>query len=235
MKVTCVVKYHVHICRAHQRHFCHKVSLNNILLVTMAQLLIICRVKNALGVSDFYFFAGSKRKRGKDQESMQKKIILLYSFCNNSWEKERRKHDGSKEPKHTVIKPTNLRLHFKVSSSYFQLYHNNIASKMSANVAKEPITGDRQGTQVKSIEASRGWFFPEVKLASWDPEDKKQWKVRHLCAAYRCDDWLFSTLFIYFSSFCLEWWKCNCPSQLASQYPKPVLRIWSLACVVCDY
>ena len=75
---------------------------------------------------------------------------------------------------------------------------------MSANVAKEPITGDRQGTQVKSIEASRGWFFPEVKLASWDPEDKKQWKVRHLCAAYRCDDWLFSTLFIYFIIFLLR-------------------------------
>ena len=28
-----------------------------------------------------------------------------------------------------------------------------------------------------SIKASVGWKLPEVKLASWDPEDEKQWNV----------------------------------------------------------
>ena len=28
-----------------------------------------------------------------------------------------------------------------------------------------------------SIKASVGWKLPEVKLASWDPENEKQWNV----------------------------------------------------------
>lgn len=28
-----------------------------------------------------------------------------------------------------------------------------------------------------SIKASVGWRLPEVKLASWDPENEKQWNV----------------------------------------------------------
>lgn len=28
-----------------------------------------------------------------------------------------------------------------------------------------------------SIQASVGWRLPEVKLASWDPENEKQWNV----------------------------------------------------------
>ena len=31
--------------------------------------------------------------------------------------------------------------------------------------------------QLESISDSLGWWFPEVKLASWDPDNKKQWRV----------------------------------------------------------
>jgi hypothetical protein len=39
-------------------------------------------------------------------------------------------------------------------------------------------SGDATTGNLDSIKASLGWYFPEVKLASWDPENKKQWKVR---------------------------------------------------------
>ena len=35
-----------------------------------------------------------------------------------------------------------------------------------------------RNNKLPSIKASMGWNFPEVKLASWDPENEKQWKVR---------------------------------------------------------
>ena len=38
----------------------------------------------------------------------------------------------------------------------------------------------RKDGNLPSINASLGWIFPEVKLASWDPENEKQWKVRTL-------------------------------------------------------
>jgi hypothetical protein len=38
-------------------------------------------------------------------------------------------------------------------------------------------SGDARTGNLDSLKASIGWYFPEVKLASWDPENKKQWKV----------------------------------------------------------
>jgi hypothetical protein len=39
-------------------------------------------------------------------------------------------------------------------------------------------SGDKAaGDNMDSMKASLGWYFPEVKLASWDPENEKQWNV----------------------------------------------------------
>ena len=38
-----------------------------------------------------------------------------------------------------------------------------------------------RNNKLPSIKASMGWNFPEVKLASWDPENEKQWKVCYVC------------------------------------------------------
>ena len=37
-----------------------------------------------------------------------------------------------------------------------------------------------------SISASVGWYFPQVKLASWDPENEKQWAVREIYLCLCC-------------------------------------------------
>ena len=43
-----------------------------------------------------------------------------------------------------------------------------------------------RNNKLPSIKASMGWNFPEVKLASWDPENEKQWKVRCCCCCCCC-------------------------------------------------
>ena len=52
-----------------------------------------------------------------------------------------------------------------------------------------------------SIKASLGWSFPEVKLASWDPENEKQWKVRSSATTSSS-----TTGFFCFYFFCLLGW-----------------------------
>ena len=40
------------------------------------------------------------------------------------------------------------------------------------------IEGNSCPIQLESLEASLGWFpLPKVKLATWDPDDEKQWTV----------------------------------------------------------
>jgi hypothetical protein len=40
-----------------------------------------------------------------------------------------------------------------------------------------------------SISESLGWYFPKVKLASWNPEDEKQWAVRLMCDTMVLPGW----------------------------------------------
>lgn len=49
---------------------------------------------------------------------------------------------------------------------------------MSAQQGEESLPLGKTNDAVASIQASVGWRFPEVKLASWDPENEKQWNVR---------------------------------------------------------
>jgi len=42
---------------------------------------------------------------------------------------------------------------------------------------EEAIPVNKPNQPLASIRESVGWNFPQVKLASWDPEDAEQWKV----------------------------------------------------------
>ena len=52
-------------------------------------------------------------------------------------------------------------------------------NKSMADHAKEEEEAIAKCKNLPPIVDSLGWWFPKVKLASWDPENKKQWrKVR---------------------------------------------------------
>lgn len=57
----------------------------------------------------------------------------------------------------------------------------SIAVKRIDAAPPEAATGDEETPQdtaadIELLQASKGWVFPKVKLAVWDPEDEKQWE-----------------------------------------------------------